>query len=127
MPINYKLYPSDWKTRIVPLVRARSKDRCEFCGVKNGEQCASIVRVKKKMGKTIYRKKWIALNELQPYTPHKVVKVFLTVAHLDHDSHNNLVQLDRLRHLCQRCHLIYDSFTKAKKKKDRLSTGNPQG
>ena len=33
------------------------------------------------------------------------VKVVLTVAHLDHDELNHEVSLDRLKAMCQQCHL----------------------
>ena len=35
MPIDYKKYPSNWKTEIVPQVKARDNNCCAFCGVKN--------------------------------------------------------------------------------------------
>lgn len=38
MPIDYKKYPSNWKTEIRPYVLNRSKHRCEFCKVKNYTQ-----------------------------------------------------------------------------------------
>ena len=33
----------------------------------------------------------------------------LTIAHLDHDKENWAVKDERLKALCQRCHLRYDS------------------
>lgn len=47
----------------------------------------------------------------------KIVTVILTVAHLDNDAHNQKVELSRLKHLCQRCHLQYDAHYKALKRK----------
>ncbi|MDB9500047.1 hypothetical protein [Nodularia spumigena] len=38
----------------------------------------------------------------------KPTVVVLTIAHLDHDKHNHQVTDDRLKALCQRCHLDYD-------------------
>lgn len=35
MPINYKDYPSNWKTEIRPAILERAKNCCESCGVKN--------------------------------------------------------------------------------------------
>jgi len=35
-------------------------------------------------------------------------KVVLTIAHLDHDKSNHNVSDDRLKALCQGCHLKYD-------------------
>ena len=35
MPIDYKKYPSNWKTEIRPAIMERAKNCCEFCGVKH--------------------------------------------------------------------------------------------
>jgi len=37
MPINYKDYPSNWKTEIRPAILNRDNHRCKFCGVHNYE------------------------------------------------------------------------------------------
>jgi 5-methylcytosine-specific restriction endonuclease McrA len=44
----------------------------------------------------------------------KIIKIVLTVAHLDHDIENN--NYTNLRALCQRCHNRHDS---ANRKKNR--------
>jgi hypothetical protein len=36
------------------------------------------------------------------------MQIILTIAHLDHDHTNRNVQDDRLKALCQRCHLQLD-------------------
>jgi len=78
MPINYKEYPTNWKTEIRPAVLARADNCCEFCGIPN-------------------------------YTiKENGTKVVLTIAHLDHDKLNHDVLIDRLKALCQKCHLTYD-------------------
>lgn len=92
MPIDYKDYPTTWKTVIVPDIRRRSGNRCEGspkypdCRAENGK-------------------------------PHPVTgsRVCLTTAHMDHDRRNNNYSLtdpndpdNNLRHLCQRCHLYHD-------------------
>lgn len=78
MPINYKEYPENWLTEIRPAILERAKNCCEFCGIEN-------------------------------YTiKENGTKVILTIAHLDHDKFNNDVNLDRLKALCQKCHLQYD-------------------
>lgn len=87
MPIDYKKYPPNWKTEIRPAVLKRAHNRCEFCGVEN--------------------------HSIRP----DGVKVVLTIAHLDHDEENWNVSLDRLRALCQRCHLRYDSEDRGKRMK----------
>lgn len=88
MPIDYKRYPRDWHQRIRPAVLARAQNKCEFCGAQN-------------------------------YQPHPVTgsRVVLTLAHLDHDEQNPSPSLDRLRALCQRCHLAYDRDDNQRRKK----------
>ena len=80
MPMKPERYPPDWKA-ISARIRERAGNRCEQCGVENG---ALIMRQ--------------ALG--------KLVKIVLTVAHLDHDTTHNTD--DNLACLCQRCHLNYD-------------------
>ena len=76
--IDYKKYPPNWKTEIRPAILLRANNSCEFCGVHN--------------------------YTIKPNGS----KVVLTIAHLDHDSDNWNVKLDRLKALCQGCHLKYD-------------------
>lgn len=47
----------------------------------------------------------------------KFVKIILTIAHLDHDKLNHDVKLDRLKALCQRCHLNYDRHRHVRNRK----------
>lgn len=98
MPIDYSRYPKNWKTEIVPTIRKRSRNGCECtgeCGLHNG-RCTA------RNGK-----------------PHPVTKskVILTVAHLGIDKpdgsagnkHDKMdVRMENLKHMCQRCHLIFD-------------------
>jgi hypothetical protein len=37
-PERQHLYPANWKTEIVPMIRKRSGCCCEVCGVKNGRE-----------------------------------------------------------------------------------------
>ena len=87
MPINYAKYPPNWKTEIVPRIKARAGHKCEFCGIEN-----------------------------YSVTP-KGTRVVLTIAHLDHDSENWNVTDDRLKALCQACHLGYDLWRHIYKRK----------
>lgn len=79
MPCDYNLYPPNWKTEIRPRILKRAGNRCEFCGAEN--------------------------RKPHPETGSRVI---LTIAHLDRDRDNHEVSDDRLRALCQRCHLRYD-------------------
>ena len=97
MPIDYKKYPPDWKTRIRPDILRRANDRCEICGVKNGEM--------------VWREECTLRFNYGPLGAGRVmhkykVKVVLTIAHLDHDRTNN--DYGNLKALCQRCHLLLD-------------------
>lgn len=116
MPINYKTYPKDWHTRIVPAIGKRSGWCCEECGLAHGQIVWSVPYKKIRKFKTVYRRLWLQVD------PHlidhrvKLVVVILTVAHLDNDVWNHHVTLDRLKHLCQRCHLRADAQYKAVKR-----------
>lgn len=87
MQIDYTKYPPDWHSRIRPAVLERAGNCCEVCGVAN--------HTLKENG----------------------TKVILTIAHLDHDSDNWQVELDRLKAMCQACHLGYDRPRHVRKRK----------
>lgn len=113
MPIDYSEYPPNWKTEIRPAVLKRAKDCCEDCGVPN---YAIIYRPTK--GKH----DWILWPEGMEgealwIDGVKSVKIILTIAHLDHDKLNHDVSIDRLKALCQRCHLILDAAHHAANRK----------
>lgn len=88
MPINYDEYPPNWLTEIRPRILERAGNKCEECGAEN-------------------------------HLPHPETgsMVVLTIAHLDHDKENHEVSDDRLKALCQRCHLKYDLWRHVRKRK----------
>ncbi len=103
MPIkkeNRDRYPKDWKTEVVPRIRARSGNRCECTG-----QCGRIHnRRQEHFGCEPPRcGKWngYPIDEIEGPC------VVLTVAHLDHTPEN--CDDANLLHLCQGCHLRYDA------------------
>lgn len=104
MPIDYKEYPANWKTKIRPAVIARANNCCEECGVKNH---SLIWRSGKGINDWQY---WPEGMESEVWTldGRKSTMIVLTVAHLDHDKLNHDVKLERLKALCQRCHLRLD-------------------
>ncbi len=128
MPIDYKKYPANWKTEIVPAVIERAKDKCEWCELANKQVVYAIkLTVKDESGKYKLRSLWFRnvddaaresgfqYEEEGPATMWdriKTVQVCLTVAHLDHDELNHEVSIERLRALCQLCHLRYDATEK---------------
>jgi len=100
-PENKKLYPKNWDAiRSKVLARAAS---CEFCGVKNYTE-----GIRDEDGILQPLKALLAeFEETGEMIDGKVIKIVITIAHLDHNPRNN--DMDNLRALCQRCHLRYDS------------------
>jgi hypothetical protein len=84
MPVDYTLYPNNWKSEIRPRILARAMNACE--------------------GSPRYPRCRAANGQPHPVTGSTVV---LTIAHLDHDVSNN--SDDNLAALCQRCHLAHDA------------------
>lgn len=99
-PEDRARYPSDWKA-IVAQVRERSGNRCE------GSPCFPECRAPN--------------GEPHPVTGSLVV---LTTGHLDHTPETR--DLAKLRHWCQRCHLVYDrehhAETAARTRRARANT-----
>lgn len=118
MPIDYKRYPKDWKTAIVPRIIERANDCCEKCGVENRAELTSLGMWIRDGARYKYKRFWITnpadVKRLLdgPASDPKQVKVVLTVAHLDHDEDNHDVTDDRLMAMCQYCHLNYDAKEK---------------
>lgn len=111
MPINYSKYPPNWKTEIRPRILKRADNRCECCGLKNKAIVYSFIE----NGIREWKEE-ISQFDFDFFEP-KEVKVILTIAHLDHDETNLEVKDDRLKAMCQLCHLRYDAKEKSKRKK----------
>ncbi len=108
MPIDYKRYPPNWKElRAQVIIRANNK--CEFCGVGNG-----LIGQRDKDG--TFHELTPMQTEAAALDGEKTIRIVLTVAHLDHDEENHNVTIDRLRALCQRCHLNYDRDEKKRRR-----------
>ena len=99
--IDYKKYPKDWKTRIRPDILKRAENKCEFCGIANYSTGYRESDGSFKLESEIYEDDWDSI-----YSEKKLIKIILTIAHLDHDINNN--DYGNLKALCQRCHLNYD-------------------
>ena len=115
MPINYKKYPPNWKTEIRPRILDRANYTCEMngCEFKHLENVLSVqINGKRKWFKHTME------NEIA-YPINKLVKVVLTIAHLDHDEDNHNVKDERLAAFCQRCHLAYDAQEKKRRRQKK--------
>ncbi len=104
MPIDYKKYPDDWKEiRIDILTRAGNK--CEKCGVRNHALGARDLKGKFHTEDEIAGMSFDQGDELFG-DQMKLIRIVLTVAHLDQDIKNN--DPGNLEALCQKCHLDHD-------------------
>ncbi len=90
-PENKARYPKNWQ-EIRAAILSRANNRCEFCGVEN--------------------------HTYRENSQGKMVRIVLTIAHLDHTPEN--CDPDNLRALCQRCHNRYD----AEHRKETRKKGN---
>ena len=80
-PMDRAKYPADWDA-ISRRIRERAGQRCEFCGVENGA----------------YGERVGAEGRFEPLGEYtcmmdddtRCIRIVLTVAHLDHDTTNNV-------------------------------------
>lgn len=97
-PENKKLYPANWK-EIREEILKRANNCCEHCGVKN-----HAVGYRTEDGEFVES---VGMQqEADTLDGEKLIKIVLTIAHLDHDPTNN--NRKNLKALCQRCHNRYD-------------------
>lgn len=94
-PENKSRYPKNWK-QIRQQILERAGNRCEFCGVENHSE---VPRYRSGRGVIM-------------------VKVVLTIAHLDHTPEN--CDPSNLRALCQKCHNSYDAKHRAETRQKTL-------
>lgn len=114
MPVDYKLYPPDWKTVIRPAILERDGHKCKFCGVENyaegyrdnfGDFHTGLEML------SMSTERFESLfDELTAS-----IKIILTIAHLDHNINNN--DYSNLAALCQRCHFAHDRQDNNKRRK----------
>ena len=116
MPIDYKKYPPNWLSEIRPRIMKRANNKCEFCGLEHGQIVHATKFEIKEDGRYKLRTLWFTSysDAVRSDSGMKIndVKVVLTIAHLDHDETNFEVKDERLKALCQMCHLRYDSREK---------------
>lgn len=129
-PERKHLYPTNWKTEIVPMIRQRSGDCCERCGVMNGYWIRrelngmhyTYSNIDGEIAKTGLIDLWYAEVGLRlPNYPVKgiantfewnpAIRIILTVANLNHDETDN--RPENLAHLCQLHHNRHDAKHRA--------------
>jgi hypothetical protein len=108
-PENKARYPKNWKSEIVPAIRARSGNRCECtgqCGQQHGPDVdGRCLRYNREPG---YYDEFGMWERHRPMFDggKKIVTIVLTVMHLDHTPEN--CDPANLLHACQGCHNRYD-------------------
>lgn len=110
-PENRSRYPQDWK-EIRSAILARAGHRCEKCKAPNS---AMICRGEDDDSGTYLTEDALVFDaqtgeqlgqcRMSDYSG-RMVKVVLTIAHLDHTPEHN--DPSNLRAWCQKCHLAYD-------------------
>ena len=129
MPLDYSEYPSNWLKEIRPRILARAGEvrddsifggiavqaKCEWCGVSN-----YAIGYRDKTGKFNELQNSMAGDDLydQLRIKGKVIKIVLTIAHIDHNKSNN--NDNNLAALCQKCHLNHDRDHHSKNRRDTL-------
>lgn len=102
-PENRARYPANWKSEIVPAIRARSGDQCECTG-----QCGLTHLPNARAGTIPIRCQ--ARNGM-PIDDIEGPKIVLTVMHLNHQPED--CRDENLLHGCQGCHNRYDAPVRA--------------
>ncbi|RIK92464.1 MAG: hypothetical protein DCC73_11820 [Proteobacteria bacterium] len=113
-PENRRRYPQNWKS-ISYKIMQRAGNRCEVCGVRHGDWGW---RDERGRFQRVRARPFIEAGHGKPpfYTNMrwpdgvvrevKIIKIILTVAHLDHQPEN--CADENLMAMCQRCHNLYD-------------------
>jgi hypothetical protein len=101
MPCDYKKYPPNWKTEIRPAILERVGHCCELCGAPNHKD---VWRYK---GTIVWRYE----KPLGWHPDYRLVRIILTIAHVNHDVTDN--RPENLRAWCQLCHNRHDAEFRA--------------
>lgn len=138
MPIKPELrqfYGKVWRTVTRPRILARAGNKCEQCHVPNhagpedkririgGAWLDEVIE----FGQEI-RARWIdaagcEIIKGQPKGKKRVVKIVLTIAHLNHTAGDD--RDENLKALCQWCHLNYDMAHHAETRAARKDAARP--
>jgi 5-methylcytosine-specific restriction endonuclease McrA len=109
---NRHRYHPNWNDIIRPEILKRDKYRCTNCGLKH----RGLYLVQDN-GKVLEIDKEEYIEALR--NDEKVKKIFLQVAHLDHNPSNNAY--DNLKSFCPSCHLSNDRIFNQIKRKSKLN------
>lgn len=114
-PENRDRYPADWKARSRFVRKYRARNRCEWCGVKNGTllkpRCCA---------EPIWDERGVCLS-----CGKRIPRVVLTVAHI-HDDRPEASGLLNLAALCQKCHNGHDAKARHARRRERLERESGQ-
>jgi len=107
-PENRHRYPANWKD-IRQQILARARHRCEECdllnhtiGYRHKGEFIHMPRALRESGAKVGD-----IIKCADGSQIKIIKIVLTIAHLDHTPEN--CDPSNLKALCQRCHLAYDA------------------
>ena len=107
MPMRKEDYPENWEWLSQQVIKDAG-NRCELCYAPNHE--------------FVYRDKteahpWELAENMCESNTHKIIRIVLTVHHIDFDKKNNN-RLNLLA-LCQQCHLKLDLYKHIKNRKKK--------
>lgn len=112
-PENKGRYPKEWP-QISKAIREAAGQRCEMCKAPNGEAiargCGKDSGTYMLEGGETFNSEtgtFLGMSRGSEFNCEKVVRIVLTVAHLDHQPEN--CDPSNLRAWCQRCHNAYDA------------------
>lgn len=96
---NKEAYPDNWTDEIRPRILARDKYKCTRCGIKH----RVYVLIDEQKNYNL-----IDAAECEEYKAYgaNCYRIFLQVAHINHDKSNN--EDSNLATMCPRCHHRYD-------------------
>jgi hypothetical protein len=112
-PENKHRYPSNWNQISAEIRFTRARNRCEMCGIANNliikryknqtwrQACPAEIEM------VFSRIKNSRTSFTESLKYHGLVRVILTVAHLDHNPEN--CDETNLKAMCQKCHNTYDA------------------
>lgn len=141
-PENKSRYPQNWKSEVVPRIRARSGNRCECtgqCGVEHGHSyCTDLSEIGRcgiHNGDVSYMidGRWQVCLESELGEEmercdgkiYRAVRIVLTVMHLNHKPEDCCDE--NLLHACQGCHNRYDAPMRRRGIQDRSRAQRASG